>query len=455
MGYKQTIFIFIYGYLECRNMKAFKMIFRKAPHQLWFLSFLAILSCNSTETAQSTDDKKIEDLLEQMTMEEKIGQLNLYNGTWDVTGPRPQGENEQEKYDNIKNGKVGGMLNVLTAEATLEAQKLAVENSRLGIPLIFGYDVIHGYKTMAPIPLAQAASFDPEVARKSAAVAALEASSAGLHWTFAPMIDISRDARWGRMMESPGEDPYLASKMGEAWVAGYQGSDLTAINTLAACAKHFAAYGFAEAGRDYNTVDISMQTLYNVALPPFRSAVKAGAATFMNAFNEIGGVPANGSSLLQRDILKGAWEFDGFVVSDWGSIGEMITHGFAVDSAEAAIKAMSAGSDMDMESRVYENALKSVMEDGQIDQTLLDDAVRRILRIKQRLGLFDDPYKYSDPQREKENTLTEENLNVARDAARKSIVLLKNENRTLPLKKSGQGLAVIGSLAESKDIPPW
>jgi len=289
-------------------------------------------------------DQKVDSLLALMTLEEKVGQLNLYNGSWDVTGPAPEGGDNLVKYENIKQGKVGGLLNVLTAEGTREAQKLAVEHSRLGIPLIFGYDVVHGYKTMMPIPLAQAASWNPELAELSSRVAASEASSAGLHWTFAPMIDIARDARWGRVMESAGEDPYLASIMAKAWIKGFQGDDLSELNTIAACAKHFAAYGFAEAGRDYNTVDISNNTLFNVILPPFKAASDAGVATFMNAFNEIGGVPANGSEFLQRKILKGDWGFEGFVVSDWGSIGELMTHGFAADTVEAGLRALKGGS---------------------------------------------------------------------------------------------------------------
>jgi beta-glucosidase len=359
----------------------------------------------------------------------------------------------KKKAENIKRGLVGGMLNVLTVDGTREAQKLAVENSRLGIPLIIGYDVIHGYKTMAPIPLAQAASWNPEVARKSAEVAALEASSSGIHWTFAPMIDVTRDARWGRMMESPGEDPYLAGVMAKAWVKGFEGDDLSATNTIASCAKHFAAYGFAEAGRDYNTVDISDQTLYNVALPPFKAAAEAGAATFMNAFNEIGGIPATGSVKLQRDILKGDWGWNGFVVSDWGSIGEMVDHGYAEDLKEAAKLALKAGSDMDMESYAYEKHLKDVIESKGGDLNDLDDAVKRILGVKYDLGLFDDPYKYCDEEREEKNVLSAENLEAARDAGRKSIVLLKNENNLLPLPKSGKTIAVIGSIAKSKDIP--
>lgn len=425
------------------------------------MKFLAIIllliaTCGYSQyqnpTMKSTK-QKVDALLSQMTVEEKIGQLNLYNGTWEFTGPVPKDSDNQEKAENIKKGLVGGMLNVLTADGTREAQKLAVENSRLGIPLIFGYDVIHGYKTMAPIPLAQAASWDAEVARKSAELAALEASSAGIHWTFAPMVDVTRDARWGRMMESPGEDPYLASVMARAWVRGFEGSDLSDAHTIASCVKHFAAYGFAEAGLDYNTVDISHQTLYNVALPPFKAAAEEGAATFMNAFNEIAGVPATGSELLQRQVLKGDWGWKGFVVSDWASIGEMTIHGYAEDMKDAAVKALNAGSDMDMESYAYLNHLKGAIQEELVSEDLLDDAVRRILKVKFDLGLFDDPYKYCDPEKERSNTLTEENLLIARDAGRKSIVLLKNEKALLPLAKSGRKVAVIGPLAKSKDIP--
>lgn len=398
-------------------------------------------------------DSKIDSLLSQMTLAEKIGQLNLYSGGWEFTGPVPEDAGNQKKYEMIKSGGVGALLNVLTADGTREAQKLAVENSRLGIPLLIGYDVIHGYQTMMPIPLGQAASWDKSVALKGAQVAAREASASGVNWTFAPMMDIVRDARWGRMMESPGEDPYLASYMSKAWIKGFQGDDLSDDETIAACAKHFAAYGFAEAGRDYNTVDISMQTLYNVVLPPFKAASDAGVASFMNSFNEIGGVPANGSAFLQRQLLKGEWNFDGFVVSDWGSIGEMITHGFAADTLEAGYKAITAGSDMDMEARVYENSLEVLASTGKIDMDVLDDAVRRVLTIKYKLGLFDDPYKYSDASREKNELLSKDNLAMARDAARKSIVLLKNENDLLPLNKKGQKIAVIGSLAKSKDVP--
>ncbi len=401
----------------------------------------------------SDRQKFIDSLLGKMTLQEKVGQLNLYNGTWEFTGPVPEDDDSQRKSENIKRGLVGGMLNVLTAAGTREAQHLAVAHSRLGIPLLFGYDVIHGYKTMAPIPLAQAASWDPQVARKCAKLAALEASASGINWTFAPMIDITRDPRWGRMMEGPGEDPYLGSVMAEAWVRGFQGDDLSRTDTIAACAKHFAAYGFSEAGRDYNTVDIGHSTLYNIVLPPFKAAARADVATFMNGFNELNGIPVTGSEFLQRQILKESWQWEGFVVSDWASIAEMITHGYARDLQDAAKKALSAGCDMDMESKAYEKHLDQLVVEGRMDQTLLDDAVRRILQVKYDLGLFKDPYRYCDPQREQSSILTGENLAVSREAARKSIVLLKNENQLLPLPKNEIKIGVIGSLAQDKDIP--
>jgi len=414
-------------------------------------------SCTPATETNTISDKtisyKVDSLMSLMTLAEKIGQTNMYNGTWEFTGPIPADNSSQEKAEQIKNGMVGAMINVLSAKATREAQKMAVENSRLGIPLLFGYDVIHGYKTMLPVPLAQAASWSEDAARQGAEIAAREAASAGQHWTFSPMIDVSRDARWGRIMESAGEDPYLSSVMARAWVQGYQGKSLADPVSIAACAKHFAAYGFAEAGRDYNTVDISDQTLYNVVFPPFKAASDAGVATFMNAFNEINGVPATGSTFLQRDILKGAWGFEGFMVSDWGSIGEMVTHGFARDNKHAAELAMNAGSDMDMESRAYERELEGLITEGKVDIVALDDAVKRILKLKYALGLFEDPYLYCDEQREKETLLAVENLQGAREIARKTMVLFKNENNILPLSKEVKSVAVIGQLAGSKDIP--
>ncbi len=398
-------------------------------------------------------ENRIDSLLEKMTLEEKVGQLNQYSASFDITGPAPATGRERVRYEQIRSGLVGSMLNVTGAAATRQAQELAVENSRLGIPLIFGFDVIHGYQTMFPIPLAEAASWDLAAIESAARIAASEAAAAGIHWTFAPMVDIARDARWGRIMEGAGEDPYLGARVAVARVRGFQGADLDATDTLAACAKHYAGYGLAEAGRDYNTVDISEQTLRNVVLPPFKAAVDAGAATLMNSFNEIGGVPTTASAFLQRQILKREWGFEGFVVSDWGSIGELVQHGFAADLRQAAKLAITAGSDMDMESMAYVEHLANLVESGEIDDGLIDDAVRRILRVKFQLGLFDDPYRYSDPERERGTVMSEAHLAAARDVARKSIVLLKNDRRVLPLNASTGTIAVIGPLAADKDAP--
>jgi beta-glucosidase len=398
-------------------------------------------------------EAKIDALVARMSLEEKVGQLNQYSSPFDVTGPAPTEGRARQAYEELRQGHVGSMLNVVGAEATRRAQQLAVEGSRLGIPLILGLDVIHGYRTMFPIPLAEAASWDLEAIETSARVAAREAAAAGVHWTFAPMLDISRDARWGRVMEGAGEDPYLGARVAAARVRGFQGEDLSALDTIAACAKHYAAYGLAEAGRDYNTVDISEATLHDVVLPPFKAAVEAGVATVMNAFNEIGGIPATGSVHLQRRVLKADWAFQGFVVSDWGSIGEMIPHGFARDLEHAAQLAMVAGSDMDMESRAYTGHLAGLVRAGAVDERLVDEAVRRVLRVKFRLGLFDDPYRYSDPEREKATLLNPAHLEAARDVARKSVVLLKNEGGVLPLAKDRRRIAVLGPLAADKDTP--
>jgi beta-glucosidase len=414
------------------------------------LMLLPALARPSTDPAL---EKRIADLLGRMTLEEKIGQLNQYSSTFDVTGPPPPDGGAQLRYEQIRRGLVGSMLNVTGAAATRAAQELAVKNSRLGIPLIFGLDVIHGYRTAFPIPLGEAASFDLEAIEASARIAATEAAAAGLHWTFAPMVDIARDARWGRTMEGAGEDPYLGARVAAARVRGFQGKDLAALDTIAACAKHYAAYGFAEGGRDYNTVDVSEQTLRNVVLPPFKAAVEAGVATLMNSFNEIGGTPSTASAHLQRAILKGEWGFDGFVVSDWGSIGELIPHGVAKDALEAARLAITAGSDMDMEAGAYVAELKGLVESGAVDARLIDDAVRRVLRVKFRLGLFDDPYRYSDVERERRVVGSPEHARVAREVARKSIVLLKNEGGLLPLDKRRGPIAVIGPLAADKDSP--
>ena len=392
----------------------------------------------------------------KMTLEEKVGQMNQYNGFWDVTGPSPKEGNAALKYEHLRKGWVGSMLSVRGVKEVRAVQKIAVEETRLGIPLIIGFDVIHGYKTLSPIPLAEAASWDMDAVKRSAQVAADEASASGINWTFGPMVDLSRDARWGRVMEGAGEDPYLGSKVAAARVQGFQGdtkADLAKPNTIAACAKHFAGYGFAEAGREYNTVDMSNATLYNIVLPPFKAAKEAGVRTFMNSFNTLNGIPATGNSFLQRDILKGKWGFDGFVITDWASIREMITWGFAKDRKEASLKAVSAGADMDMESYAYVNELVKLVNEGKVDISLIDDAVRRILRVKYELGLFDDPYRYCNEKREKTVINSKANHEAVLDVAKKSIVLLKNDNNLLPLKKTGQKIALIGALAADKNSP--
>ncbi|MEO1485981.1 MAG: beta-glucosidase BglX [Bacteroidota bacterium] len=404
--------------------------------------------------AQTTNtDTKIEALLAQMTLEEKVGQMNQYNGFWDITGPAPEGGNAAIKYEHLKKGWVGSMLNVTGTEEVRKLQKLVVEESRLGIPLLFGYDVIHGYKTLAPIPLAESASWDLEAIEESARVAAVEASAVGLNWTFAPMVDISRDPRWGRVMEGAGEDTYLGMQIAKARVKGFQGEDLSQPNTIAACAKHFAAYGFAEAGKEYNTTDIGTSTLYNTVLPPFKAAVDAGVKTVMNGFNLLNGVPVTGDAHLQRDILKGKWGFEGFVISDWASISEMVPHGIANDLKHSAELGAKAGSDMDMESYAYVRHLADLVKEGRVPETLVDDAVRRILRVKFELGLFDDPYRYCDEAKEDALLYHEDHKKSVQDMALKSMVLLKNENKLLPLAKDQAKIAVIGELAAEKNSP--
>ena len=396
-------------------------------------------------------EAKVDSVLNLMTLEEKIGQMVQYNGSWDLTGPASETGNKQ-KEERLKKGLVGSMLNVLSIEATEQAQRLNMENSRIKIPLIFGYDVIHGYKTIFPVPLGETASWDLEAMERSAQIAALESVAEGVNWTFSPMIDISRDARWGRIMEGSGEDPYLTAKVAVAKVKGYQGSDLADPKTIAATAKHFAGYGLAEGGKDYNAVNIGKNELHNVVLPPFHAAADAGVATFMNAFNTIDGIPATGSESLQRQLLKGEWNWNGFVVSDWGSIAEMIPHGFARDKSHAAELALKAGSDMDMEGNAYEASLEDLVANGTVNEELINDAVRRILRVKFKMGLFDDPYLYLDGEL-KASVPYEEHRAEAREIARKSIVLLKNENEMLPLSASAKTIAVIGPLADDKDTP--
>ena len=388
-------------------------------------------------------DQKVNLLLKQMTLNEKIGQLNQYSGENWATGPIVIKPNIQS---DIQNGLVGSMLNVLGTKYTRQYQELALK-SRLKIPLLFGQDVIHGYKTTFPIPLAEAASWDLDAITLSARIAATEASASGIHWTFAPMVDISRDPRWGRVMEGAGEDTYLGSKIAYARVKGFQGK-LGDVNSVMACVKHFAAYGAAIGGRDYNQVDMSETMLWEYYLPPFKSALDAGAATFMNAFNLINGIPATGNKYLQRDILKKKWNFKGFVVSDWGSIGEMVTHGYSKDTKEATLAAILAGSDMDMESNSYVNNLAQLVKEKKVSVELIDDAVRRILHKKFEMGLFDDPYKFCNKERELSSLNNPEHRKIARDIASKSIVLLKNDTNILPISKTTKTIAFIGPLVK-------
>ncbi len=407
------------------------------------------------QTKSGEIERKIDSLLSIMTLEEKIGQMTLFTSDFNVTGPTIR---ENYKAD-IKAGKVGAVFNAFGAAYTRELQKMAVENTRLGIPLLLGYDVIHGFRTIFPIPLGEAASWDLASIENSARIAAVEATADGLHWTFAPMVDIARDPRWGRIAEGAGEDTYLGSVIAKAKVKGFQNGDLYKTNTLVACAKHFVAYGAALAGRDYNIVDMSERTLREIYLPPFKAAVEEGVGTIMTSFNEINGVPATGNRMILTDILKIEWGFDGFVVTDYTSINEMVPHGVVMDEKEAGKLAVNAGVDMDMQGAVFYNYLaESVEQGGDGTMSRIDDAVRRILRIKYLLGLFEDAYRYCDEQKEKELVLLHpDHIAFARVMARRSIVLLKNKGDLLPLDQNITTLAVVGPLADNKKemIGPW
>ena len=398
-------------------------------------------------------DRFVADLMARMTLDEKVGQLNLLTSNWESTGPTMRDSYKED----VRAGRVGAIFNAYTAKYTRELQALAVEGTRLKIPLIFGYDVIHGHRTIFPISLGEAASWDLQAIEKSARISAIEASAEGIHWTFSPMVDIARDARWGRISEGAGEDVYLGSLIAKARVRGYQGDDLSRPDTILATAKHFAAYGAAQAGRDYHTVDISERTLRDVYLPPFKAAADAGAATFMTSFNELDGVPASGSRHLLTDVLRDKWGFKGFVVTDYTSINEMVPHGYSKDLKQAGEQAINAGVDMDMQGAVYmENLARSVTE-GKVDIKRIDAAVKAILEMKYRLGLFEDPYRYANEAREKATIYKPEFLEAARDVARKSIVLLKNKDNALPLAATAKSIAVIGPLGNSKEdmIGSW
>ncbi|WP_428068478.1 beta-glucosidase BglX [Chryseobacterium gambrini] len=407
--------------------------------RVYFL--LAVTAFGINTFAQKTIDQKVSELLSKMTLEEKVGQLVQYSGFEYATGP--QNSNSASVLNEIKQGKVGSMLNVAGAEETRKFQELALK-SRLRIPLLFGQDVIHGYRTTFPVNLGQAASWDLKLIEKSERIAATEASAYGIHWTFAPMVDIARDPRWGRVMEGSGEDTYLGTQIGLARIRGFQGKGLGNLDAIMACAKHFAAYGAAVGGRDYNSVDMSLRQLNETYLPPFKAAAEAGVATFMNSFNDINGIPATANKYILRDLLKGKWNYKGFVVSDWGSIGEMVPHGYAKDNKEAAEKAINAGSDMDMESRAYMAELPNLVKEGKVDPKLIDDAAKRILVKKFEMGLFDDPYRFSSEKRQQEQTNNQENRKFGREFGSKSIVLLKNEKNILPLSRSVKTVALIG-----------
>lgn len=406
---------------------------------------LVLAGLGITISAQKSIDQKVTELMAKMTLEEKIGQLNQYNDDITATGPITK---DADKAGQVRAGKLGSILNAIGAKNTKNWQDQAM-HSRLKIPLLFGQDVIHGFRTTFPIPLGETATWDMNLIEKSARIAATEASAYGIHWTFAPMVDIGRDPRWGRVMEGAGEDTYLGTLVGKARVKGFQGNGLGNKDAVMACAKHFAAYGAAVGGRDYNSVDMSLRQLHETYLPPFKAVSDMGIATFMNSFNDINGIPTTGNKYIQRDLLKGAWNFQGFVVSDWGSIGEMIPHGFAKDNKDAALKAIIAGSDMDMESRSYTNHLAELVKEGKVDIQLVDDAVRRILTKKYELGLFDDPYRFINEKREKEQANNPEHRKFAREIGAKSIVLLKNENQLLPLSPTTKKVAIIGPFAKA------
>src|SRR5690554_5158748 len=392
-------------------------------------------------------ERRVDSVLALMTLEEKIGQMTQFSANWSVTGPIMS--DDFQPY--LENGLIGSIFNATSVEGIRRFQQIAVEETRLGIPILFGQDVIHGYKTIFPMPLAESSSWDLELMQETARIGALEAASDGINWTFAPMVDLGRDARWGRVMEGAGEDPYLGSKIAEARVIGFQGSNdgtkLGELHTLLATGKHLAAYGAAESGRDYNTAELSEHTLRNAYLPPYQATVDAGVGTMMAAFNEINGVPATGDRWLQTEVLRNEWGFKGFVVSDYTGINELVPHGVAEDEKHAAELAVNAGIDMDMTGATYIKYLTESVKEGKVSEETINQATRRILEMKFLLGLFDDPYRYLDEERAKANTMTPEFMAKAREAVAASVVLLKNDNQLLPIAKgSGKTLALVGPL---------
>lgn len=394
----------------------------------------SLMGCSQPQDKNTEIENKVETLLHKMTLEEKLGQMNQLS-PWDF----------EDLAKRVRKGEVGSILNVVNPEEVNKIQKIAVEESRLGIPLIVSRDVIHGYKTIFPIPLGQAATFNPEVVKEGARVAAIEASADGIRWTFAPMIDVARDPRWGRIAESCGEDPYLNAIMGTAMIKGYQGDSLNDPTAIAACAKHFVAYGAAEGGRDYNSTFIPERVLRNVYLPPFKAAADAGCATFMTSFNDNDGVPSTANSFVLKDVLRKEWKYDGMVVTDWASALEMVNHGFCTDGKDAAEKSVNAGVDMEMVSETFIQNLKQSIAENKVSMETIDNAVRNILRLKFRLGLFDNPYVVT-PQTVK---YSEKHLQTAKTAAEQSVILLKNENQTLPFTDKIKTLAIIGPMADA------
>lgn len=416
------------------------------------MAAIIVSGCTTEKDDRSGDillDRKVDSVLSLMTLEEKLGQLTLYTSDWDVTGPVMN----PEYMEDIRTGKCGNIFNALTVEYIRKLQKIAVEETRLGIPLMFGYDVVHGYRTIFPIPLAEACSWNLDLIQRSAKLAAKEAAASGINWNFAPVVDISRDPRWGRVAEGNGEDPFLSGCIAEARVKGIQGRDLADPYTLAACVKHYAAYGAPNAGRDYNSVDMSEISFRQDYLPPYQKSVEAGAVSVMASFNDLFSVPATASKYLMTDILRGEWGFTGLVVSDYDGINQLQAHRVAVDSQHAGELALNAGIDMDMQSGIFANHMARSLEEDKIDITAIDNAVRRILRVKFRLGLFDDPYRYLDKDREANIVYSDEIMEHALVSARESVVLLKNKKRNgrkiLPL-SSPEKIAVIGPLGDNQ-----
>src|SRR5882762_6450151 len=389
-------------------------------------------------------EREIEALLARMTLPEKLGQLQQLDG-------EGNGNFRPEQIDLVRKGLLGSTLNVRGAQKTNQLQHVAMDESRLKIPNLFGFDVIHGYRTIFPIPLAEASSWDPKSAERSASIAAKEAYATGLRWTFAPMVDISRDPRWGRITEGAGEDPFLGAAFARARVMGFQGSDYSAPGRILACAKHWVAYGAAEGGRDYNTTDMSEHTLREIYFPPFKAAVDAGVGTLMSAFNDLNGVPTSANPFTLTTVLRGEWKFDGFVVSDYTSVKELINHGLAATDKDAAQAAINAGVDMEMVSRLFNQHGPELLKEGKVSQATIDEAVRRILRIKFRLGLFEHPY--TDEAAEQSSLLSADSRAAARHIAGRSMVLLKNEREALPLSKEVRSIAVIGPLADDRRAP--